>query len=371
MDPVVNPSLPFLHRLGKGKMLLLQILYENGAPMWRRKLSDSIQLRATAETTEKITRENLVQAVRSWLEDLERRSFVENLTYGYWNLTEQGRAFAASLGSSSEKLKEGVSLESALSTRDKQVSVPFTPQTIEDILISLLSGRTVKRIDLVDPVIAEHLQRGGVIPSTNVLATIKKGLSNLQRKGLAHAVAGHWTAAGRINNQVSETPIHQTMVTDSQETKTPSSTNVPRTEVPATFKSEARDLQKESLDRKVIGTGNEKVYVYYFENDRRAALADGKSTWDVKVGKTSGDVDARVRGQGASTARARPPNITLEIRTENADLLESALHTILKFCGLHIRKDGGSEWFDANPSFVESIYLHLKALETVLINRIH
>jgi len=376
MDPVIDSSLPFLHRLGKGKVLLLQTLHENGAPMWRRKLSDSIQVRANTESIEKITREKLVQAVRRWLEDLERRGFVESLTFGYWNLTARGRAFAASLSSSLEKLEEGVSSESSLITQDKQRPVPFTPQTIEDILISLLSRGTVKRINLVDPVIAEHCRRGGVIPSTNVLAAIKKGLSNLKKKGVARAVSGHWTLtekanAGRINNQISETPIHETMVNENQETKPFPSIHAPRTEVPATFKSEARDLQKEPLDRKVIGTGDEKVYVYYFENDRKAALLYGKSTWDVKVGKTSGDVDARVRGQGASTARARPPNITLEIRTENADLLESALHTILKFCGLHIRKDGGSEWFDANPSFVESIYLHLKALETVLINRIH
>jgi hypothetical protein len=85
----------------------------------------------------------------------------------------------------------------------------------------------------------------------------------------------------------------------------------------------------------------------------------------VKVGKTSGDVDARVRGQGASTARSRMPFIALEIRTDNADLLELAMHSILKFCGLHIRKDGGSEWFEANPSLIESIYHHLKALKSL------
>jgi len=345
--------------------------------MWRRKLSDSLQARATTESAEKITRENLVQAVRHWLEDLERRGFVENLTYGYWNLTEQGRAFAASLSSSSEKRREGVSSENMPRTQDQQRAVPFTAQTIENILISLLSGRTIKRIDLVEPCIAEHLKRGGVIPSTNVLSTLKKGLNNLEKKGLAYSVTGYWSATGKANaekieNQLSETPIEQKIVKESLEPKLSSSSNAPSNQVPiAAFRSEARDFQKENLDRKILGAGHDKVYVYYFDNDRKAALAEGKTTWDVKVGKTSGDVDARVRGQGASTARSRPPIIALEIRTENADLLESALHTVLKYCGLHIRKEGGSEWFDANPSFVESIYFHLKALETVLINETH
>jgi hypothetical protein len=236
-------------------------------------------------------------------------------------------------------------------------NLPFTPRTIEDLILQQIAGRSVKRGDLFVAVMAAHLQRGGANPTTNALMALKKSLSNLEKRGLAKSAEGYWTAIEEL--PVIEPPFPAPKAASESAT-------APPTEVKIRSVSEPQSRsEKENGSRKLLGEGHQKVYVYYYENDKKAAISEGKTTWDVKVGKTSGDVDARVKGQGAATARSRSPIIALEIRTQNADLLESALHSILKFCGLHIRKDGGSEWFEANPFLVESIYHHLRALESL------
>ncbi len=382
MDPVVNSSLPIWHRLGSGKLLLLEVLKEVGVPMWRRKLSDAIQERIRENCSEIVNRDTVVGAVKTWLDDLRSRGFVESLTWGYWSLTEQGKKFVESQSLNSntsvqssahvEKIAEAhvraadCTMESAgshLSTNTQSLpngftaNLPFTPRTIEDLILQQIAGRSVKRGDLFVAVMAAHLQRGGANPTTNALMALKKSLSNLEKRGLAKSAEGYWTAIEEL--PVIEPPFPAPKAASESAT-------APPTEVKIRSVSEPQSRsEKENGSRKLLGEGHQKVYVYYYENDKKAAISEGKTTWDVKVGKTSGDVDARVKGQGAATARSRSPIIALEIRTQNADLLESALHSILKFCGLHIRKDGGSEWFEANPFLVESIYHHLRALESL------
>lgn len=383
MDPIVNSSLPIWHRLGSGKLLLLEILKEVGVPMWRRKLSDAIQERIREKRRDAVSRDTVVGAVRTWLDDLKSRGFVESLTWGYWSLTEQGRKFAESQslglntsiqGSADVGKIADCAVESAGSLLPPETqslpkgftaNLPFTPRTIEDLILPQIAGRSVKRGDLLEAVMAAHLQRGGANPTTNALMALKKSLSNLEKRGLAKSTAGYWTAIEEL--PVIEPPFPAPKAPPESATAPETDVNISKTIDSRRSGSEpqSRSTEKESGSRKLLGEGSQKVYVYYYENDRKAAISEGKTTWDVKVGKTSGDVDARVKGQGAATARSRLPIIALEIRTQNADLLESALHSILKFCGLHIRKDGGSEWFEANPFLVESIYHHLRALESL------
>jgi hypothetical protein len=381
MDPFVNPSFPILHRFGSGKLFLLQILMDAGEPVLRRKLSDAMEKRLSQNKIDAVDRETIITAVRRWLDDLNSRGFVESLTWGYWSLTEHGRGFAQSqsLNSSTlvqssadvEKIAEAhvmaadCEMESTGLPNGFTANLPFTPRTIEDLVLPQIAGRSVKRGDLLDAVMAAHLKRGGIKPTANALWTLKKSLSNLEKRGLAKSTAGYWTASKELPIIAPAVPAPEIF---SESTAAPETeVNISRTIDSRRSGSEplSRSTEKESGSRKLLGEGSQKVYVYYYENDRKAAISEGKTTWDVKVGKTSGDVDARVKGQGAATARSRLPIIALEIRTQNADLLESALHSILKFCGLHIRKDGGSEWFEANPFLVESIYHHLRALESL------
>ncbi len=340
---------------------------------------------------EPVDRDTVVRAVKPWLKDLEKKGFLNSPIWAYWELTQSGKAFIANQGldsqskmsfSSVKKTPDGVSiqtetegLQSIEPLNDSPDQLPFTPQAIEKIVLSCLSNGQLRRTDLLPMVVAAHRDKGGFLTGANTMYALKKSLSNLQKKGLAHSVAGYWKAvrkaiideegssgSGRegASSLVRET-VPMPMPTKDGESRPALSIPAPANQ----SKNPESPFPPEAPNRRVLGEGQEKVYVYYYENDKKAALADGRTTWDVKVGKTSGDVDARVRGQGASTARSRPPIVALEIRTENADLLEAALHSILKFCELHIRKDGGSEWFDASPAFIESIYFQLKAMETV------
>lgn len=77
---------------------------------------------------------------------------------------------------------------------------------------------------------------------------------------------------------------------------------------------------------KSLGQGDESVYLYYYPNDKILADTLGVKVWECKIGMTAtGDTVQRVESQ-CKTARHQEPVIALEIRTDNAALLESDLH---------------------------------------------
>ncbi|WP_370873527.1 GIY-YIG nuclease family protein [Peribacillus cavernae] len=53
-----------------------------------------------------------------------------------------------------------------------------------------------------------------------------------------------------------------------------------------------------------------------------------------------------------STALPEMPTIEYIIKTSDASLLETMLHSILKIRGKKIENSPGSEWFDTNPEEV-------------------
>jgi hypothetical protein len=65
-------------------------------------------------------------------------------------------------------------------------------------------------------------------------------------------------------------------------------------------------------------------------------------------------VGLRVSGQVA-TALPERPVIGLVVRTDRARDLEQAVHGVLRVRGQHRGDVPGSEWFDSNPSEVETI----------------
>lgn len=97
---------------------------------------------------------------------------------------------------------------------------------------------------------------------------------------------------------------------------------------------------------KIIGSGSEAVYLYYYENDRRLALLEGRDRWECKVGKSSSRSSGRVEDQ-IKTSAARSPVLAVEIRTDTAYTLESLMHG--SFRARNIEGGAGSEWFMTNP----------------------
>jgi len=107
---------------------------------------------------------------------------------------------------------------------------------------------------------------------------------------------------------------------------------------------------------KLIGGGSGSVYVYFNPNDRELAQFKNRDCWECKVGRTEGEVDARILDQGARTALSRQPVVGLVIRTDRCVDVERALHAALRHGGAGVSAGGGSEWFLTSPDRIERWY---------------
>ena len=111
---------------------------------------------------------------------------------------------------------------------------------------------------------------------------------------------------------------------------------------------------------KIIGKGSESVYLYYFPTYQLfSKLHLDVDYFPCNIGKTVGDVKARVRDQMGQQLPERP-KIALIIKTDDCDALEKKIHDELKRrqCWLDPNSDAnvvGVEWFLTNPAAVEGI----------------
>ena len=106
---------------------------------------------------------------------------------------------------------------------------------------------------------------------------------------------------------------------------------------------------------KEIGSGESTVYVYYFPIYKNNAEKEGKNFWECKVGKTTIGADDRIKQQ-TGTGTPEQPEKGLEIKTNDPDQLESALHAMLKARGRYVEKAKGKEWFITSPTEVYEMY---------------
>jgi hypothetical protein len=107
---------------------------------------------------------------------------------------------------------------------------------------------------------------------------------------------------------------------------------------------------------KVIGEGHESVYVWYGRSEFEHATLKGDFSWACKIGRTKGDVTARLIAQGSYTAFPGEPIVPLVIRTRDSRTLETLIHATLKYARKRIPIALGTEWFKTNPHEIESIY---------------
>jgi hypothetical protein len=106
-----------------------------------------------------------------------------------------------------------------------------------------------------------------------------------------------------------------------------------------------------------IGEGNECVYVYFNEAERKLAAHEGRDWWPCKVGCTSQALSHRLSQQYPGTSIGRPPVVGLVIKTSDARALERALHVALDRVKTRIDDAVGTEWFDTSPRKITEWYL--------------
>ena len=118
---------------------------------------------------------------------------------------------------------------------------------------------------------------------------------------------------------------------------------------------------------KVIGSGSESVYLYYFSAYKLNSIYyikyvdDSHKTpiYPCNIGKTIGDVKDRVSDQTGQQLPEKP-TIALVVRTDDCDSLETEIHDELKKRGKWLdpafENVVGREWFLTNPAEVEGIF---------------
>ncbi|MFD6391876.1 GIY-YIG nuclease family protein [Nocardia sp. NPDC060259] len=80
----------------------------------------------------------------------------------------------------------------------------------------------------------------------------------------------------------------------------------------------------------------------------------GDRAWPHKIGMTTVSVAARLADQ-VGTALPERPVVVLELETDNAALLERAVHAVLELRGRKIETCPGNEWFETNIDEIRAV----------------
>ncbi len=206
------------------------------------------------------------------------------------------------------------------------------PSTARRIILELFEKQEQWPTDeLISEVERRHAEEGGVKGNQAPRLVVSKALGYLQEDGKVSNVSyGYWKRAA------------------TDETEIESDIAAATSTIPPTLEED------EPVADKVVGEGEESVYVYFNPNDRELASHKGRILWECKIGCTStSDVVARIRGQGAKTALSHPPVIGLIIKTHDCAALEKALKASLRLTDAAVADSLGSEWFMTSPERIE------------------
>jgi hypothetical protein len=123
------------------------------------------------------------------------------------------------------------------------------------------------------------------------------------------------------------------------------------------------DITEDELLDEAIESGDEDAgefdgYIYAFSFP---SIVKPEAAFPIKVGKTVGDVDARVVEQVKGSASFEQPVILGRWQTNRIGPTELAIHNVLKARNKWRENAPGKEWFDTTISEVESILKFVQA----------
>ncbi len=205
----------------------------------------------------------------------------------------------------------------------KYTGVELTPTIFCELMILLFDGKQFQRQTVIDTIVDYHKEHGGELQKNEYISVFKKACQILKQNGLYNVGYGNW----RLNYKVKEVEII----------------------------TQSNDKTVHYTSDKVIGCGENAVYVYYYDVYKKMADLEKADFWECKIGRTDKDPLQRVLGQ-AGTCYPELPHIALIIRCEDSSLLESTIHNILKMRKRWISTAPGVEWFLTSPTEIEEIY---------------
>ena len=206
----------------------------------------------------------------------------------------------------------------------KYQGLELTPGIFRELLIDLFDGKQFTRQDAVNIVTRYHTDHGGILQKPTYIPTFKKTSLLMRNEGLVKAGYGVW----RLNYKKNQIEI-----------------------MPAAKK----DIIPAYTADKEIGSGKKSIYVYYYDNYKELASLKNSKIWERKVGRTDVDPISRVVGQ-AGTCYPEMPHIALVIYCDDSNLLEKAIHDVLRLRNRWLSDSPGKEWFLTSPEEVEEIY---------------
>jgi T5orf172 domain len=211
-------------------------------------------------------------------------------------------------------------------------NIPLTPSIAAELVVEYLStlSTPVKRVELTRYVAERHQVLGG-LNVNNTQGRVMSALGRLVDEGKVQSPSHGWYAlcCSDFNTMTSELDQQQ-----------------PSVDNPL---NDAELIVAEET----IGKGDELVYVYYSEVDRKLAKYEERDWWPCKVGFTAGNLTTRILAQGPMTSMARLPSVGLVIKTDDGHALERALHYALDESDSRIIEALGSEWFETSPSRIK------------------
>ena len=201
------------------------------------------------------------------------------------------------------------------------VGESLTPRIAQHLIIELFTGRTVQKQEIMRIVDETHRERGGLSPRAKFNNPVTLALYNMTREGLVENPSQGYCLI-----------LSTTQEDDSMD-------------------PEPGNLEPE----KIIGSGKQSVYLYYYPAYQRLAELQGEERWACKIGKAKNDPLIRISSQ-TRTALPEYPTVGLIIKTDEFALMETTIQNILKLQGKHIQNAPGTEWFLTSPSEVETVY---------------
>lgn len=197
----------------------------------------------------------------------------------------------------------------------------LTPRIAQYLIIELFAGETDQKQEIMRIVDETHRERGGLPPRAKFNNPVTLALYNMRREGLVENPSQGYCLI-----------LSTTQEDDNVD-------------------SEPDNLAPEKL----IGSGKQSVYLYYYPAYRRLAELQSEEVWACKIGKARNDPISRIRSQ-TRTALPEYPKVGLIIKTDEFTLMETTIQNILKLQGKHIQDAPGTEWFLTSPSEVETVY---------------
>ena len=197
----------------------------------------------------------------------------------------------------------------------------LTPRIAQHLIIELFAGQAVQKQEIMRIVDETHRERGGLPPRAKFNNPVTLALYNMRREGLVENPSQGYCFI-----------------------------------LSATQQDDSVDSEPDNLEpEKIIGSGKQSVYLYYYPAYRRLAELQSEEVWACKIGKARNDPISRIRSQ-TRTALPEYPKVGLIIKTDEFTLMETTIQNILKLQGKHIQDAPGTEWFLTSPSEVETVY---------------